>query len=349
MKMHRLLQEHYIQYPLMTETDLLKLLYQEAYGPGHLVTDTEVFLERLENENDSFSRQECRTERIGSHFSRFYPNRLNQNQKKMILRMVQMSSDYVHDSEKLFAEGIELVCEEIRKGKLQLSEEMLRNQVLHWEKTGRQPFSHSERYRNAYQPHYRVMLDAFARNFSLFERVGEMLSEHADRMVVAIDGKCATGKSSLAELMARFFDGVVFHMDEFYLRKNQRTPERYREPGGNVDYERFQEEIFDHLSEDEIVYRPIDHETFEPGKEKHVQMKKLVIIEGAYSLNSYFGEPYDLKILLQEKFAERLERIEQRNGNKLLEEFKNRWIPLENLYFEKCEIHKHCDIILGGE
>lgn len=32
---------------------------------------------------------------------------------------------------------------------------------------------------------------------------------------------------------------ICFGLDDFFLRMEQRTPERLREVGGNVDYERF--------------------------------------------------------------------------------------------------------------
>ena len=32
-------------------------------------------------------------------------------------------------------------------------------------------------------------------------------------------------------------------MDDFYLQEYQRTQERYNEPGGNVDRERFKKEV----------------------------------------------------------------------------------------------------------
>ena len=40
-----------------------------------------------------------------------------------------------------------------------------------------------------------------------------------------------------------YFDCHIFHMDDFYLQKYQRTQERYNEPGGNVDRERFKKEV----------------------------------------------------------------------------------------------------------
>lgn len=67
------------------------------------------------------------------------------------------------------------------------------------------------------------------------------------RAVAAIDGNAAAGKSTLAARIAAFFaprcSVNVFHMDDFFLPGALRTPERLAEPGGNVHYERFQDEV----------------------------------------------------------------------------------------------------------
>ena len=46
-------------------------------------------------------------------------------------------------------------------------------------------------------------------------------------------------------------------MDDFYLQPHQRTTKRLREPGGNVDYERFETEVLQPLLTGEAFsYRP---------------------------------------------------------------------------------------------
>ena len=50
-------------------------------------------------------------------------------------------------------------------------------------------------------------------------------------MVVAIDGNSGAGKSTLAALIADVYDCNLFHMDDFFLRPEQRTEERLKETG----------------------------------------------------------------------------------------------------------------------
>ena len=127
----------------------------------------------------------------------------------------------------------------------------------------------------------------------------DMLLGERDFVIVAIDGKCTSGKTTLASQLAELYDCNVFHMDDFFLRPEQRTPERFAEVGGNVDYERFREEVLLPLKSGKAFsYRPFDCSTFTLAAPVTVAPKKLNVIEGTYSHHPYFGNPYDLKILL---------------------------------------------------
>lgn len=60
---------------------------------------------------------------------------------------------------------------------------------------------------------------------AVIERIERVFTER-EHVFVAIDGPCASGKTTLAALLQRRFDGNVLHMDDFFLRPEQRTPER---------------------------------------------------------------------------------------------------------------------------
>ena len=63
----------------------------------------------------------------------------------------------------------------------------------------------------------------------------EALLAERDHVLVAIDGPCASGKTMLAATVNKRFGGNVLHMDDFFLRPEQRTPERFAQPGGNAN------------------------------------------------------------------------------------------------------------------
>ena len=167
-----------------------------------------------------------------------------------------------------------------------------------------------------------------------------------NQVIVAIDGSCTSGKTTLATRLAEIYDCNVFHMDDFFLRPEQRTQERYAEVGGNVDYERFRDEVLLPLKSGKpFSYRPFDCSTFTLSDPVTVTPRKLNIIEGSYSHHPYFGDPYDLKILLTIPPELQQQRILQRPAF-LHERFFEEWIPMENRYFEKFRISDKCDVIL---
>ena len=161
--------------------------------------------------------------------------------------------------------------------------------------------------------------------------------------VVAIDGMCGSGKSTIAGMLQEYFGCSLFHMDDFFLQPNQRTAGRLEQPGGNVDYERFQKEVLDHIADKEgLNLQKFDCSTFSLRPQEHVAYNDLVIIEGAYSCHPYFGDVQDVKIFLESSSEGQLERIALRNGPEKLKMFQERWIPMESRYFETYHIKEQC-------
>lgn len=167
---------------------------------------------------------------------------------------------------------------------------------------------------------------------SITNQIDRLLAEK-DRVLVAIDGNCAAGKTTLASLLAAQYDCNVFHMDDFFLRPEQRTAERFAEVGGNVDYERFMEEVLLPLKAGKTFsYQPFDCSTFTLTQPVAIAPKKLNIVEGTYSHHPYFGDSYDLKIVLIVDENTQRERILQRPAF-LHKRFFEEWIPMEQNYF----------------
>jgi len=174
----------------------------------------------------------------------------------------------------------------------------------------------------------------------------DQLLEEKNRVIVAVDGNCTSGKTTLAARLAQRYDCNVIHMDDFFLRPEQRTQERFGEVGGNVDYERFREEVLLPLQSGRgFSYRPFDCKTFTLSAPIAVAPKKLTVVEGSYSMHPYFEDPYDLKILLTVDSEVQRRRIGERPAF-LQERFFTQWIPMENAYLEHFQIADKADLIL---
>ena len=98
-------------------------------------------------------------------------------------------------------------------------------------------------------------------------------------------------------------------MDDFFLRPEQRTPERFSESGGNVDRERFLEEVLLPVSKGQpVIYRRFECNTFTLTEPVMVQPAKLTIIEGAYSMHPLLARYYDYAVFLDIEGEKQKER-----------------------------------------
>lgn len=160
---------------------------------------------------------------------------------------------------------------------------------------------------------------------------------------IAIDGRCASGKSLLAAHLQQATGCTVLHMDDFYLQPKDRTPERLQQPGGNVDRERFLKEVLQPLCRGEAVaYRRYNCHTQAMEPAVTILPTPLVVTEGAYSCHPHLWAAYDLHVFLTASLPTQLARIEKRNGKQALAVFKEKWIPLEETYFRAFNIEKRC-------
>ncbi|MCL2003755.1 MAG: uridine kinase [Oscillospiraceae bacterium] len=180
------------------------------------------------------------------------------------------------------------------------------------------------------------------------------LCREIDRLVkqtkraAAIDGGSAAGKSFLAARLRDAYACNVISMDDFFLRPFQRTPERLGEPGGNIDYERFEEEILKPLKRGKpFAYRPYNCQTGELAAPVAVTPAPLTIIEGVYSLHPRFTGAYDVAVFLRIGEAEQRRRLAERSP-RLYDRFIGEWIPMENQYFNAFEIAGKCDFVFDA-
>lgn len=182
--------------------------------------------------------------------------------------------------------------------------------------------------------------------------VSELLEElrtlPAEIRIIAIDGRCAAGKTTLAAGLAEKLGGDVIHMDDFFLPPELRTPERRSEPGGNVHYERFLKEVILKLASGEAFsYQRFDCSRMAPGDRIPVQNSGFVFVEGAYSCHPVLGNYMDRKIFLDIDRRNQTERIRERNGEDRLQDFLQLWIPLEEAYFQAFSVEEKADYIIN--
>lgn len=168
--------------------------------------------------------------------------------------------------------------------------------------------------------------------------------------LVGIDGRCASGKTTLAAFLEKKYDCNVFHADDFFLPPEKRTEVRLGEVGGNMDRERLFDEVISSVNKkSDTVYRKFFCHSLTFSEEITVPYKPLTFIEGSYCLHPDLYDNYDLRVFMDIDGDKQLSRIASRGGAAALAAFKERWIPYEERYFAAFKIKEKCDIVIRME
>lgn len=335
------------RYPALQLQDLLKALHQSVFGCGHFITDETAARTLLEQELKS-PGPATEVELLDGDFCRIPLGYLKKHglSPETLFRLFALSAEEAVGSADLLREKLTVLQELTDEGLLPFSPEETHVAISAWEQAGFPACHHSPEIRSAYHPTYRVIRKEFLRLLPLLCAIDRKAARQ-ERLLLAIEGGSASGKTTLSQLLSRIYGCTVFHMDDFFLRPEQRTPERFAEPGGNVDRERFYEEVLKPLTDGTPVrYLRYDCHTQALQPPVEVTPTALTVVEGAYSMHPLLADRYDLSVFLRIAPELQHQRILKRNGPEMAERFFSLWVPLETAYFEAMDPAARCDLIL---
>lgn len=194
--------------------------------------------------------------------------------------------------------------------------------------------SHSEAYREAYRPAYRVISADWLPYLNAVVRINGAL-QGRERLTVTLDGPCASGKTTLAGKLAEVFGASIIHTDDFVIPHEKKTPERLAIPGGNCDAERLANEVLDPWMRGGTVrYRKYDCASDRLLPEEMLPDSRILIIEGCYCNLPQMRKYADVRLFLDAPREKRERRLAFRETEASMRMFYERWIPLENAYFD---------------
>ena len=177
------------------------------------------------------------------------------------------------------------------------------------------------------------------------ERVSALLAQK-ERVVIAIDGRCASGKTTFAKCLSKELSSPFVSCDDFFLPPEKRTEQRLSEVGGNMERERLLSEVLaPFLQGDAVNYRPFVCKTMSYGEAIPLPQSKVLIVEGAYSCHSELWDCYDLHIFLSVPKEEQRKRILQRNPHNA-NDFFTKWIPMEERYLADGRVEKNAEFVI---
>ncbi len=338
--------EQALLHPAMQAQDALKLCYQAAFGAEHLLLDEETARLHFMKEFDmvpsregllweAISPEVCRVN-LGAWKACGLP-------AQWLFRLFVLTSPLPNQG--AFSRYLEQTGDLALSGRLPFSAAAWQALLSSYPLQSPVAVHHSVAYRQQEQPSYRLVSSQLMRMLPILKAISA-LPPVERAYVMALDGRAASGKSTLAVQLSQVIQAGVVHMDDFFLPPLLRTPERLAQPGGNIHYERFQAQVLPHLKEQlPFVYQRFDCGSMALGPWRTVPPTKWHIVEGCYCCHPLFGNYMDLRFFCDVSPQEQRKRIVARDGARA-DAFFQRWIPMEEAYFSAFHIPEQADFLL---
>ena len=181
----------------------------------------------------------------------------------------------------------------------------------------------------------------------LFGKMEELRGTY-NAFAVAIDGMAGAGKTTLAAYLSKKYGAPVVHLDDFRLPPAERPKGWETIPGGDVDFERFEEEIVAPWMEKRpLVYTTVDPVTGEMLDRRALPDGQMFLFEGTYIMHPIIRDFFDLRLFVRvgaEEQARRLAAAKVRAGA-LPTETR---LDLERAYFDAYMTEALADGTLDG-
>lgn len=319
--------------------DAIKLIYQNEFHAEHLIGSPEKVLQSLKEEIENNTlNTDFFSEDIGNETVRFHLTKCDEKAQQLIADFFMLSFENKVKSKESFLKKCNELIDLAKENNDFLPNEPVEKIISKYLQSGIRAIHHSDDFKNSNIVHYRIMNRKNAQMLLICLKALDLVNKNG-HCVLAIDGKCGSGKTTVSSILQKELDCDVVHMDDFFLQSHQRTPLRNEMIGGNFDYERFTDEIIIPLSSRQLYsYRRFDCSKMELGETIELYNKPITIIEGSYSLHPILKNYYDISISLDIDSALQSQRILKRNGPKMHKQFIEKWIPKENQYFDTYHI-----------
>ena len=152
---------HALKFSKMRPCDAVKLVYQACFGPGHLISDEKKAYEYLKHEYSLTRQRETAplVEPIGNGMVRVNLAALDTNNvsiERVFDAFIASSKQISCDIPK-FLEALEVLRQLAKENVFRFSPSELDSYLAKYKEAGYPAVSHSDEYRDAYEPAYRVV------------------------------------------------------------------------------------------------------------------------------------------------------------------------------------------------
>jgi hypothetical protein len=150
---------HAKRYPLMQPCDAVKLIYQNEFGGGHLIRDEEACLNYLHREYADLEKDPTAPlyENIGNGIARVNLAAVKAEDLERLGRAFIDSAAKHKGTMDRFLNKLEVLRKLANEGVFNFDTNALNTYLSEYEAAGYPAVSHSEQYRQAYKPAYRIL------------------------------------------------------------------------------------------------------------------------------------------------------------------------------------------------
>lgn len=345
MTVNELLTREATRHPLSEAADIYKILYQRYCGPGHMVDDPDAALSFLRREADCPRKLLPLTEALGNGLVRLNldSHAFRPELAEAAARCFTATANSFPPDIPAFRRALAEAAALTREGRFPWEGEALEAFIREKEAEGWPAVHHSPVYRTIYTPRYRVTAEAPAKALPAVRAL--LRAEAAPRGVLAIDGRCGCGKTTLAAALSALFGWPVVHMDDFFLPPALRTAKRLATPGQNVHYERVEAEVLLPFSRGEPVsFRPFDCSTGDYEDAVTLPPSEHLLLEGSYAHHPVLRKYEAAFVFVTASPDTQYARLAARNPDSI-SAFQEKWIPLEERYFAVYPSPEGCEYV----
>ena len=158
-ELEKILREQAKRYALMQPTDGVKLIYQNEFGGGHLIKDEQAVLNYLRREYESVEKTPAIPlyENIGNGIVRVNLAAVKPEDLEQLGRdFIRSAAEHIGTMDGFLAK-LSVLVELTEQGIFAFDQIELAAYLVEYEKMGYPAVSHSQAYRLAYRPAYRVI------------------------------------------------------------------------------------------------------------------------------------------------------------------------------------------------
>ena len=202
---------HFATYPRLGLADLFKFLYQSAHGCEHMIASPERAIDYIKKEAETAPMDGETVQPLDGAYSRVFLSYMREGLCAETLgRLFCLSVKHEEGAKEALERSLAVLLSLAERGELPFEKEEVLRACGEWRAAGYPAIHHSEEFRTVYRPAYRVIANEYVPFLPLLARLDTALAK--GKVILAIEGGSASGKTTLSALLKEIYGCTVFHM-----------------------------------------------------------------------------------------------------------------------------------------